>query len=1643
MSSKVENFQEKAVRLFTFLKELMELSSKTVRSLEQYENVLWISGIPKEQGCYCAFWETDYGDGEPPDVWLEVHKPNRIPPPPLPKKLQLWINESDLNNSSLDFPELRTKITITESQNETGRNKFGSYVRVEHIEDHPEIEKIWEKYCEEKWIPWAIKDQQLKAVQKIYTELFSIYQKQQKLGEQYEVIIGLGLLSWRTQDGQEIQRHLLTAQTSISFEAERGVISIGPSAEGAKLRLEQEMIDPQYRPNPEVINRINKECEEIGDNLADFDKIASILKRWVNSVSSNGTFEDTLIARKTVSTNPIVSFAPALILRKRTERSFVQIFSNIIELLESHAPLPPGVMRLITNADETLDAWLENDHVHTSETVNDNTIYFPLEANEEQLKIIERFRNHQGVLVQGPPGTGKSHTIVNLIAHLLATGKRILVTSHTARALAVLKNFIKEKIPEMAPLAVVLLGNNRDALQEMENSIQGITSRYANWNAEKNRQKIRMLEAQLEKANRDEAQFIKEMFAIRERETYKYSRMFGNYKGTAQQIAIRVQSEKPRFAWFKDQPTVEAEPPLTVEQLHNLFHLLNNTELTEIERLNFSVLSPQDLPTPEEFQSLIDDEKKVSLQFQNYKAFLLHPGYSTLKNLNSDVRTKLKQHTRKLVQTYDFFLKHHHSWVRQAAQELLAGQKKHWELLVEITEKHLTNIEDKILQTDKTEITGLKRNSLQKIKTDALILLHHLEDGGKLGFWIFRPKAIRDQFYLTKTVTVNGHFCKNTDTLKELINWIDVHENLNVVRNQWKPYANVSETLSATLQFANFKDNTTLLKNAFKLIEHKNKLQQIIAEIDNCPEPVWHEINSLKELETLLECVEIEKQLSKVSSAIDNVERFLERFIGSHYTNVHPVIPQLRKAVRDRSILSYEQGYSELTKHHQKLQLLDEKNRLFEKLTKYAPNFARSLKDNPNAPDWETKINDFVHAWNWARAQKWLQNLKNNEYEEQLKIKLDETRKQIRRLLGEIAAAKAWEFTFSNMKENQRRYLVAWSKEVRLIGKAKGKYASLHRRLAQTYMNECKEAIPVWIMPLYRVAETISPTGELFDVAIIDEASQSGPEAILLFYLAKQIIVVGDDQQITPQFIGINHMDVKHLIRTHLDDFPLADAFGIDHSFFALAEIYFGGRIRLREHFRCMPEIIQFSNHLCYQSEPLIPLRQYGADRLEPVIVTRHIPHGYTKGQRNNIINPPEAEAIVQEILRCVQDPAYKDKSMGVISLQGSKQASYIEKLLLEKLGPEEMEKRQIVCGDAYAFQGDERDIIFLSMVAAPSEDRRIGVLASDRDKRRFNVAASRARDQMWLFHSATLNDLSPRDMRYKLLEYCLNPYANNVVVSGSDLKIEELSYLARKPNRSAIPPPYPFESWFEVDVFLQIINRGYKVIPQYEIAGYRIDLVIEGLKSRLAVECDGDEWHGIDRYNEDMARQRMLERCGWTFWRIRGSIYYTDPDTAMESLWETLERLKIFPMKKQKEQKTEKKEFQKREEVPRDTTILNETQNPYFATSQTDLTEKVQLEEKETNSLVQDHFTVLQNAPETDSKKTLEKLENFPDTPATWFALAKWAKENHHFTPNARRFIFKVGFYLSRGWNLSNKMENWAEKLWQKAVKMGFKMPE
>ena len=421
------------------------------------------------------------------------------------------------------------------------------------------------------------------------------------------------------------------------------------------------------------------------------------------------------------------------------------------------------------------------------------------------------------------------------------------------------------------------------------------------------------------------------------------------------------------------------------------------------------------------------------------------------------------------------------------------------------------------------------------------------------------------------------------------------------------------------------------------------------------------------------------------------------------------------------------------------------------------------------------------------------------------------------------------------------------------------------------------------------------PRAGMFDVVIFDEASQCDIRGITIGYLGKKLLIVGDPEQISPAGIFQDQAKTFELISRFLYDISYKDTFSVTSSLFDLAKIRLSNIIQLNEHFRCVPEIIAFSNHHVYEGK-LKPLRHpHPKGLLKPALEPIFIDKGYE--HTNNKVNEPEAKAIVEKLIECLNHPDYQKRpngewcTFGIISLLGEEQAKYTEILIRNCiaqgiLNEKIIEERKINCGDAYRFQGDERDVIFLSMVRAPdnrNSKNSISPLTREDAKQRFNVAASRAREKMFLFHSIHLELLkNNNDWRYKLLNWFYNPQTEKLNAGREALKREF------DKGRASI---------FSFEVGNLIIDHGYQVLPEYSVMGYRIDLVIQGEDARLAVECDGDQYHTLENFDEDQARERILRRAGWEFWRITGSVFYRHKERALDSLWEKLNNLGINPI--------------------------------------------------------------------------------------------------------------------------------------------------
>ena len=295
----------------------------------------------------------------------------------------------------------------------------------------------------------------------------------------------------------------------------------------------------------------------------------------------------------------------------------------------------------------------------------------------------------------------------------------------------------------------------------------------------------------------------------------------------------------------------------------------------------------------------------------------------------------------------------------------------------------------------------------------------------------------------------------------------------------------------------------------------------------------------------------------------------------------------------------------------------------------------------------------------------------------------------------------------------------------------------------------------------------------------------------------------------------------------------------------------------------------------------MVPVREVSADRLAPFKIV-HTPYAYQDTGVSKV-NRGEADALIEKLQECLTDPRYAGKTFGVISLlSSSKQADYIQSQLMKTLPTDAWEEHQLRVGSPAEFQGAERDVIFLSMVSSKDENKRLSALVTDEYVQRYNVAVSRAKDQVWLFHSISLDQLTnPEDMRYKLLEYAYS-VATRTAEDCSSSRVSDTERVE------------PFDSLFEQRVYNALVDRGYYVIPQFQVQNYRIDLVVQGADARLAIECDGDHWHGPEHAEKDLARQRELERLGWTFLRIFESDFYLDKEQQLARVWKKLDQMNI-----------------------------------------------------------------------------------------------------------------------------------------------------
>ena len=1018
-----------------------------------------------------------------------------------------------------------------------------------------------------------------------------------------------------------------------------------------------------------------------------------------------------------------------------------------------------------------------------------------------------------------------------------------------------------------------------------------IKNKHQDWNEKESNQEIIQLDEMDDSLKGKIAQIKWDLVSIKRNK--KEESICGFYSGYPGEIATQIKNEEKKYQWIaKELFNGSDKCPISNEEARKFFLLIKELKNADEETLNDVIEFAYKIPSIKEFKEKVQSQKEVKATLHHLEGCNRINMCSYYDKLKQEELNQIEDGMSFICSEAESLLNRDEKWVKGALQDCLADKDRKWKHLYESTSKILK--ENKSIFEKVEKLPGIKSTS-RLVPKDFRSLLELAEEffsqyksNDKIEWGLF-SKMSPDLKKLNK-IKIGEKNVKSYKDVEKLHTYVKSMLAIQDLSRLWSEIRVDGLSFKQTIDSRKFmekyhilNDHLEPLDTCIKVHKHLESIKKILSMYKipqfSCT------LNSIREERKVIKFTQNKKKLKITEEFFKKNTSILEPY--KHQKN--DLVKNIILTYEKKDMEQYENIVNKISKLKKEKELFSEMCVIRNKLK--SDTLYRRLKSEVDNPIWEPRMSDFERAYAWRSADQWLEEKTDKDNITRMNQKREDMIKRQKENMEKLVAKKAWNFCLSHMTDNQLKSLRGWVQAIAKIGKGTGKTAQKHRRVAKERMQECKSAVPCWIMPLYRVVENIKPSSAQFDVVIIDEASQTGPDGFLLNYLARKMIVVGDKEQISPENPGIKDEDVEILKKKYLSDIEYSDHIGREYSYYDYCEIT-GTSIQLREHFRCMPEIIQFSNNISYTGTPLIPLRQYGSSRLSPLETTL-VKEAISKvGGNNDPYNEKEAKALVDQIKSCLRDPDYKEKTMGIIILQGKAQIKAIEKYLKE-LDVKDIAERSIRIGNAYDFQGDERDVIFLSMAIA--YDWNPIALTRDTYKKMYNVASSRAKDQMWLFHSVDKNFLSTNDFRMKLLTHCKSK-SGSLTVWPLERLNELYKQIKETPDKSPGNAPKPFDSWFEARVFHRIASRGYQVTPQVEVSKYRIDMVISGSKKRLAIECDGDHWHSKEEdVQRDMERQWWLERCGWTFWRLKESDFNRDEVGSLKSLWKKLDEMGIY----------------------------------------------------------------------------------------------------------------------------------------------------
>lgn len=1463
--------------LYTFLREFTKLRSKTISNYKDHEWIKFVSDIHHEYDDITLHFRDKTAEDDADDdlTLLKVHRSLFTEKCPEPyNSFKKWLVQGwNEYTNSVSIEEKKLISPATENTEAVYENFSDDQSRVND----------YNRWKEERgrWVKEQIK---IKNTRDLFLELYQRHIDLERESETLEMIVACGNLTDKKHPG--VNHPVLLKRVKTEYDAKTDTIKIVDTDVAPELYL-QFLQDVQI----EYTKKLAHELSENEYHPLDRVDTPDFLKILVRQISKNGVFVE-----QNDNIDPdarlIIQYQPMFIIRKRTDGA-IKALEAIVDDIDEADFIPSHISEIVSGG--TIEVPKDKEETIEERLAavggEDVDILLSKEANREQLEIARRVEQYNAVLVQGPPGTGKTHTIANLMGHFLAQGKSVLVTSHTKKALSVLKEKVS---PGIQDLCVSVLD---DSNKDMEKSIDGITDSMGRMTSYGLQKEIESIKVERDTIIKELADTRRKLYSIINSETQ--SIVFAGESVSPTEAAKYVYKNKDSLSYIPGMVEINSTLPLTIDELADLYKSNSVIQEKDEKELIAGIPDPCELPGVEVARNLFQKEKSLqskvneilqnmgwSLQKDSGEFIYQIPTKLHVKNLNSEKLRSLNDYISEF--------KTVESWMKTVIIDGKRGGafERRWRTLHDSVSACCQITEEYIEQSLGKSVNVPDGCISEGFLSDIDRIIEIFEKKGKISKVNLMLKPNME--HIMKDVSINGKPISNEEDAKCIRQYYvlqKAREDAGRIWDELLTPQGVSEFKDLDYDYPELTAKKRLIKVDTLLKWYEQKYVNLKHLIEESGLDIG-EIAGIEEDDTDNE--ELDKVLDVIKITLPNIVSILlsseeirtiqeqiESYKGILQTADRASLETCMNIVRaldSREISEYNSAYDSIVLQYAKYDLQNKRREYLERISRVAPRWAEAIMNREGIHGNGVIPENIKGAWKWKQYYEILNELTKESYGE-LQEKSLSLSVEYRRVTAKYAEKLAWYHLLKSTEADIdiKQALQGWKLTVKKIGKGTGKNAPMYRKQARKLMSKCQKAVPAWIMPINKALESLDPHSNKFDVVIIDEASQSDISAIAILYMAKKVIIVGDDKQVSPLAVGIDLEEIQSLIAMYLaNTVANAHLYTAKTSLYDIAATTFQP-LMLREHFRCVPEIIGFSNGLSYDYK-IKPLRDESDSSLLPAVVQYRVANGKRSGKSK--INKEEAMTILALMKACMQIPEYNNKTFGIISMLGDEQAKYIRQLIAKHIDPIENEERRILCGNASNFQGDERDVIFLSMVDSNEGNGPLSLVGfgiEDATRKRYNVAASRARDQLWVVNSLDpYNDLKEDDLRKRLIEYAINPQAFTEKIR----QVEQGS-----------------ESPFEEEVAKYLVARGYNIIQQWKVGSYRLDIVVTYNNLKVAIECDGERYHSSEeQIRADMERQTILERCGWRFIRIRGSEYYRDPEKTMERVIKELNKAQIRP---------------------------------------------------------------------------------------------------------------------------------------------------